>query len=176
MEKKIITALLISSMFFTGHILSAQLTSKESDPKEAQRRKIIEGYSAEFYAGNRIENATPVNVLKWAKEALPKMEGLIPKLNKIKAANPGTKPSSDVLRLLAQVNHLKEIKAKGARLKAADAKKYDRLLFDGMAASINECLEANPGSECCFSGHNSSQGYGGMWAMANCFVARFPDL
>lgn len=174
MKKKIISALLISSMFFTGTILSAQLTNKESDPKEVQRRRIIEGYSAEFYAGNRLENATPANVLKWAKEALPKMEKLVPKLNKIKAADPGVKV--DALRLLAQVNHLKEIKAKGGKLLAIDARRYDRLLFDGMAASINECLESNPGSECCFSGHNPSQGYGGLWAMANCFVARFPDL
>lgn len=174
MKTKIISALLIFSMLFTTHRLSAQLTSKESDPKEAQRRKIIESYSAEFYAGNRIEKATPANVWKWAKEALDKMEKLVPKLNKIKAANPTVK--QDVLHILAQVNHLKEIRAKGVKLLAIDAKKYDRLLFDGMAASIDECLEANPGSECCFSGHNPSQGYGGLWAMANCLVARFPGL
>lgn len=176
MKKFLICTLFFCIFLLSGDMLFAQLASKKSDSANAvQRRRIIEGYSAEFYAGNRIENATPANVLKWAKEALSKMEPLVPKLEKIKATNPG-KPSTDVLKLLAQVSHLKEINAKGARLKAADAKKYDRLLFDGIAMMLDECLEANPGSECCFSGHNSASGYGGMWSMMNCFVARFPGI
>ncbi len=118
------------------------------------------------------EEATPANVLKWTKETLPKMEPLVPKLEKIKAANTG-KAHSDALRLLATVNHLKEINAKGARLKTAEAKKY----FDLIAATVNsffiECQSANNGV-CCIDCHN--HGILGVWCFANCFVFKFPGI
>lgn len=117
------------------------------------------------------EEATPANVLKWTKEVLPKMEPLVPKLEKIKADNPGSKQASDALHLLAQVNHLKEINAKGAKLKSAEAKRY----YDLIAATVNsfyiECKSQN-GNVCCMDCHN--HGILGIWCFANCFVARFP--
>jgi len=115
---------------------------------------------------------TPANVLKWTKEVLPKMERLVPKLNKIKADNPG-KPASDALKLLAMVNHLKEINAKGTKLKAAEAKRY----YDLVAATVNsfyiECQSGpNDNGVCCIDCHN--HGILGVWCFANCFVAKFP--
>ena len=113
---------------------------------------------------------TPQNVLKWTKEVLPKMEKLVPKLEKIKAGHTG-KPAGDALRLLATVNHLKEVKAKGATLKTAEAKRY----YDLIAATVNtfyiECQSQN-GGVCCIDCHN--HGILGVWCFANCFVARFP--
>ncbi len=118
------------------------------------------------------DEATPANVLKWTKEVLPKMEPLVPKLEKIKAANTG-KAHTDALKLLATVAHLKEIKAKGARLKTAEAKKY----YDLIAATVNtfyiECKSQNNGV-CCVDCHN--HGILGVWCFANCFVWRFPGL
>lgn len=117
------------------------------------------------------EEATPANVLKWAKEVLPKMEPLVPKLEKIKADNTG-KPVGDALRLLATVNHLKEIKTKGTKLKAAEAKRY----YDLIAATVNsfyiECQSGPAGGVCCIDCHN--HGILGVWCFANCFVAKFP--
>jgi hypothetical protein len=116
---------------------------------------------------------TPANVLKWTKEVLPKMEALVPKLNKIKADNPG-KPHSDALKLLATVSQLKEINAKGSRLKAAEAKRY----YDLVAATVNvfyiECQSGQNGGVCCVDCHN--HGILGVWCFANCFVARFPGI
>lgn len=116
------------------------------------------------------EEATPANVLKWTKEVLPKMELLVPALERIKANNTG-KPAIDALHLLAQVNHLKEINAKGAKLKTAEAKRY----FNLIAATVNsfyiECQSQN-GNICCMDCHN--HGILGIWCYANCFVARFP--
>jgi hypothetical protein len=114
---------------------------------------------------------TAANVLKWTKETLPKMEPLVPKLEKIKAGNPG-KPASDALKLLATVSQLKEIKAKGTRLKAAEAKRY----YDLIAATVNsfyiECQSGQNGGVCCVDCQN--HGILGVWCFANCFVARFP--
>jgi hypothetical protein len=116
------------------------------------------------------KEATVSNVLKWTKEVLPKMERLVPKLNKIKADNPG-KPASDALRLLATVNHLKEINAKGPKLKDAEAKRY----YDLVAAAVNsfyiDCKSQN-NNVCCIDCH--PHGILGIWCFANCFVARFP--
>lgn len=117
---------------------------------------------------------TPANVLKWTKEVLPKMERLVPKLNKIKAANPG-KPTSDALKLLATVNHLKEINTKGAKLKTAEGKRY----YDLIAATVNsfyiECQSGpNNNGVCCVDCQN--HGILGVWCFANCFVARFPGI
>lgn len=116
------------------------------------------------------EEITPANVLKWAKEVLPKMEPLVPRLEKIKASTTG-KPAIDGLHLLVTVNHLKEIKAKGARLKAAEAKRY----YDLIAATVNsfyiECKSQGNGV-CCVDCHN--HGILGIWCFANCFVAKFP--
>ena len=119
------------------------------------------------------EEITPANVLKWTKEVLPKMERLVPKLEKIKV---GTTPQAhpDALRLLATVNHLKEVNAKGTKLKAAEAKKY----YDLIAATVNsfyiECQSGPGGGVCCVDCHN--HGILGIWCFANCFVARFPGI
>lgn len=119
------------------------------------------------------EEATPANVLKWTKEVLPKMERLVPKLEKIKAANTN-QAHTDALRLLATVNHLKEINAKGARLKSAEAKKY----YDLIAATVNsfyiECQSGPGGGVCCIDCQN--HGILGVWCFANCFVAKFPGI
>jgi len=116
------------------------------------------------------EEPTVTNVLKWTKEVLPKMERLVPKLEKIKANNTG-KPHSDALRLLATVNHLKEINAKGTKLKAAEAKRY----FDLVAATVNvfyiDC-QSHHGTVCCSDCIN--HGILGIWCLTNCFVAEFP--
>ncbi len=118
------------------------------------------------------EEPTPQNVLKWTKEVLPKMELLIPKLEKIKANNTG-QPAMDAIKLLATVNHLKEVKAKGTRLKAAEARRY----YDLIAATVNvfyiDCQSHN-GNVCCVDCHN--HGILGIWCFANCFVARFPGI
>lgn len=118
------------------------------------------------------EDPTPANVLKWTKDVLPKMELLVPKLEKIKANNTG-QPTTDALRLLATVSQLKEVKAKGTRLKAAEAKRY----YDLIAATVNvfyiECQSHN-GNVCCVDCHN--HGILGIWCYANCFVARFPGI
>jgi hypothetical protein len=118
------------------------------------------------------EEATPANVLKWTKEVLPKLEPLVSKLEKIKAANTG-KVHTDAIKLLATVSQLKEINAKGSRLKAAEAKKY----FNLIAATVNtffiECQSQNNGV-CCIDCHN--HGILGVWCFANCFVWKFPGL
>jgi hypothetical protein len=118
------------------------------------------------------EEPTAANVLKWTKEVLPKMEPLIPRLEKIKANSTG-QTASDALHLLAQVNHLKAINTKGTRLKATEAKRY----YDLIAATVNkfyiECKSQN-GDVCCVDCHN--HGILGVWCFANCFVARVPDI
>lgn len=116
------------------------------------------------------EAVTPANVLKWTKEVLPKMEKLVPVLEKLKA-NPSEPVRSDALKFLATVSHLKEINTKGAKLKAAEARRY----YDLTAAVVNsfyiECKSQN-GNVCCVDCHN--HGILGIWCYANCFVARFP--
>ena len=116
------------------------------------------------------KDATAANVLKWTKEVLPKMERLVPKLNKIKANNPG-KPAGDALRLLATVNHLKEINGKGARLKADEAKRYYDLIAGVVNTFYIDCKSVN-NKVCCIDCH--PHGILGIWCFANCFVARFP--
>ncbi|MDZ4808816.1 MAG: hypothetical protein SGI96_11175 [Bacteroidota bacterium] len=117
------------------------------------------------------ESPTPQNVLKWTKEVLPKMERLVPKLEKIKADNAGKPANLDGIGYLVAVNHLKEINARGTRLKAAEAKRY----YDLIAATVNkfyiECKSQN-GKVCCMDCIN--HGILGIWCLANCFVARFP--
>lgn len=175
MKKIIIPVLLICSLLFTGDLLHAQLTAKKNDSTTAaQRRRIIEGYSAEFYAGNRLENATPANVLKWATELNTELGKSWAKLSKITPRN--SKETTTKKNIQDAKNLCAQIIAKGNKLSTTDAKKHDRFLFNTMSFMLNECLEANPGSECCFSGHSPSHGYGGLWYMANCFVARFPDI
>ena len=113
---------------------------------------------------------TPANVLKWTKEVLPKMEPLVPKLEKIKATTTG-KSKMDGIKYLIAVTQLKEVNAKGTRLKAAEAKRY----YDLIAATVNtfyiECQSQN-GNVCCIDCIN--HGILGVWCLANCFVARFP--
>lgn len=120
-----------------------------------------------------VENPTPANVLKWTKEVLPKMEPLVPKLEKIKADHKGTQAGLDGISYLIAVSQMKAINAKGTRLKAAEAKRY----YDLIAATINrfyiECKSQN-GNICCIECHNNP--ILGSWCLANCFVARFPDI
>lgn len=148
MKKMIVLTLVLTLLFNTGSTLAQTGTSKVAST----------------------EAVTPANVLKWTKEVLPKMERLVPKLEKLKS-NPSEQVSSDALRLLAQVNHLKEINTKGAKLKAAEARRY----YDLIAAVVNsfyiECKSQN-GNVCCVDCHN--HGILGIWCFANCFVARFP--
>ena len=119
------------------------------------------------------EEPTPANTLKWTKEVLPKMELLVPKLEKIKADNKGTKAGLDGIKYLVAVTHMKAINAKGTRLKAAEAKRY----YDLIAATVNsfyiECKSQN-NNVCCVDCQN--HGILGIWCFANCFVARFPGI
>lgn len=118
------------------------------------------------------EAPTAANVLKWTKEVLPKMELLVPKLEKIKAAETG-KNRSDGIMYLVTVTQLKAINAKGTKLKAAEAKRY----YDQIAATVNsfyiECQSGPAGGVCCIDCNN--HGILGIWCLANCFVAKFPD-
>lgn len=115
---------------------------------------------------------TPANVLKWTKEVLPKMELLVPKLEKIKATTTG-KSKMDGIKYLVAVTQLKEINAKGTRLKSAEAKRY----YDLITATVNtfyiEC-QSQSGNICCMDCIN--HGILGVWCLANCFVARFPAI
>lgn len=117
------------------------------------------------------EAVTPANVLKWTREVLPKMEGIVPKLEKIKADQTG-KPHSDALKLLATVNHLKEINTKGTKLKAAEARRYYDLISPVVNSFYIECQSQN-GNVCCVDCQN--HGILGIWCFANCFVAKFPS-
>ena len=114
------------------------------------------------------DEPTVANVLKWTKETLPKMELLVPKLEKIKADNTG-KPHTDALKLLATVSQLKEINAKGTRLKAAEAQKY----YDLVAATVNyfyiDCQQQGSGV-CCVN--CNPHGFLGIWCFANCFTIK----
>lgn len=116
------------------------------------------------------EAVTPANVLKWTKEVLPKMERIVPKLEQIKANQTG-QPAKDALKLLATVAHLKEINAKGAKLKTAEARRYYDLISPVVNSFYIECKSQN-GNVCCVDCHN--HGILGIWCFANCFVARFP--
>jgi hypothetical protein len=151
----IMKKLILTSVFLSVLILSGRIHAQDIDLTYTQPPVI-----------------TPQNVLKWTKEVLPKMEPLVPKLEKIKAGNTG-KPVMDAIKLLATVNHLKEINVKGTRLKAAEAKKY----YDLIAATVNsfyiECKSQN-GNVCCVDCHN--HGILGVWCFANCFVAKFPGI
>ena len=133
----------------------------------------IAGNSYAQTASTKLMAATEItaaNVLKWTKEVLPKMEPLVPKLEKIKATGTG-KAKMDVIKYLVCVTQMKEINAKGTRLKAAEAKRY----YDLIAATVNsfyiECKSQN-GNICCVDCHN--HGILGVWCFANCFVARIP--
>ncbi len=117
---------------------------------------------------------TPANVLKWTKEVLPKMELLVPKLEKIKATTTG-KSKMDGIKYLVAVTQMKAINAKGTKLTAAEAKRY----YDLIAATVNsfyiECQSGpNDNGFCCVDCHN--HGILGVWCFANCFVAKFPGI
>jgi hypothetical protein len=119
------------------------------------------------------EGPTVANVLKWTKEVWPKMEPLVPKLEKIKADHKGTQAALDGISYLIAVTQMKAINAKGTRLKAAEAKRY----YDLIAATVNrfyiECKSQN-GNFCCVECHTNP--ILGSWCLANCFVARFPGI
>lgn len=124
--------------------------------------------------------ATPANVLKWTKEVLPKMELLMPKLEKIIASNNSQEAQAlrgEAANIKAFINHLKEINAKGTGLTATEARKQDKWLRSAMLKGLDDCLTANPGSECCFGCKNGGgSGYGNFWCLTNCFVVRFPGI
>ncbi len=115
---------------------------------------------------------TPANVLKWTKEVLPKMELLVPKLEKIKATGTG-KAKMDGIKYLISVTQLKEINTKGTRLKAAEAKRYYNLVAATVNSFYIECQSQNNGV-CCVDCNN--HGILGVWCLANCFVAKFPGI
>lgn len=148
--KKVFTILVTAGLLLTQNVGFAQTLGNKATDGE--------------------EEPTVANVLKWTKEVLPKMEPLVPKLEKIKATNTG-KPAKDALKLLATTTHLKAINTKGTGLKAAEAKRY----YDLIAATVNsfyiECKSQN-GNVCCIDCHN--HGILGVWCFANCFVAKFP--
>jgi uncharacterized protein (UPF0335 family) len=176
MKKLIIAAFCLGAFLFTGKVLNAQ--GNAGNPGNA-------GNAGN--AGITTNNATPANVLKWTKEVLPKMELLVPKLEKIKADTEADKKEkeagiNDIMaereketyytKALAVVIQMRAINAKGTRLKAAEAKRY----YDLIAATVNsfyiECKSKN-GDVCCVECHNNA--ILGVWCFANCFVARFPD-
>jgi predicted DNA-binding protein len=170
MKQLMMAALTTCAVLFSATLLNAQLTSGETKKKGS----IVNGYSAEFYGGSRIEMATPVNVVKWATELNTELVKLSSKLSKIKTTNvkeAKTKKLIEDARILCV-----QIIRKGNSLSATDAKKHDKWFWNGMFSLVGECLETNPGSECCFSCTGGGAGYSDFWCKANCFVWRFPSL
>jgi hypothetical protein len=165
MKKLIVATLSLCAFLFTGNDLTAQT-----------------GVPNVISAGNETNTnntATPANVLKWTKEALPKIEQLSTKLEKIKLD--GAKDQRKLVKqqeLLRNVQkQFEAINAKGTKLTAAEAKRYDTWFRNAILKGIDDCLTANPGSECCFGCKNGGgSGYGSFWCLANCFVARFPGI
>lgn len=147
MKKIMLMAILFAMLCTTAS--NAQLTSRKAAPTE---------------------DPTPENVLKWTNEVLPKMERLVPKLEKIKADNQG-KPKKDALSYLATVTQMQRIHAIGKQLKADEAKRY----YDQIANTVNlayiECKSQN-NNVCCVQ--CTPHGFLGIWCFANCFVAKFP--
>jgi hypothetical protein len=119
---------------------------------------------------------TTANVLRWAKEAQPHFTKIVKKLEKVKIQRP---KDIEKKRLILQANKtINTIIATGDKLSATDAAKYDKWFRDASSKWIDDCLEENPGSECCFSCRNGGtwQGWGNAWCAANCFVFQFPDF
>jgi hypothetical protein len=138
----------------------------------AQDRSSIEnGYAAEFYAGSRIENVTPANVLKWVTELNTELGKISARLKRI---NPPSEKGKATKKLImdAKAQCLRIIKT-GQALSIADARKHDRWFWDGMAQLVRDCPDTNPGSECCFSCNGGGQGYQHFWCKANCFLSGF---
>lgn len=117
---------------------------------------------------------TPKNVLAWARELSPQLEISLAKIEKINPVTEADKKSK--ARFIEAGKKAKEIIAKGSKLSAADAKKYDAWFRMALSESLDDCLSANPGSECCFAGQYHNQGWGSMWYRANCFTIRFPGI
>lgn len=140
----------------------------------AQRTSVVNGYAPEFYAGGRIEMATPANVVKWATELNRELEKLMPKLSKIKTTNA---KEAKTKKLIEDARaRCAQIIRKGQQLTTADARVHDKWFWNGMFSLVGDCLETNPGSECCFSCNGGGAGYSDFWCKANCFVWRFPSL
>jgi hypothetical protein len=125
------------------------------------------------------DEPTAANVLKWAKEELPKIEQLSAKLGKMKLHG-----AEDQRKLVKQQELLRNVQqrfeaiiAKGTKLTAAEARRHDTWFRNAIAKGIDDCLTANPGSECCFGCKNGGgSGYGSFWCFVNCFVIQFPGL
>jgi hypothetical protein len=117
---------------------------------------------------------TPQNVLAWAKELLPELEKSLPALRKINPATEADKKAK--ARFLEAADRASQIITKGSKISVNDAKKQDAWFRLALSESLDECLTANPGSECCFAGQYSNQGWGRLWYRANCFTIRFPGI
>jgi hypothetical protein len=125
---------------------------------------------------NEAAAPTPKNVLAWARELLPQLEKFVEKLKKMKPAVQRDIETKKTIERAGQI--AKEILEAGDKLNAADARKHDIWFRTAIAKGIDDCLERNPGSECCFSCKGSGGfGYHNFWCQANCFVASFswPD-
>jgi hypothetical protein len=154
---------------FTGCLILCSVTVLN-----AQRRSVVNGYAAEFYAGGRIEMATPANVVKWATALSKELDALSSKLAKIKIT---TAKEAKTKKLIEDARaRCAQIIRKGQQLTAADAKVHDKWFWNGMFSLVGDCLETNPGSECCFSCNGGGAGYSDFWCKANCFVWQFPSL
>jgi hypothetical protein len=163
MKRVLMAAFTVCTLLFSSTVLHAQA-----------RASIVNGYAAEFYAGGRIEMATPANVVKWATALSKELDALSSKLAKIRTKNPR---EAKTKKLIEDARTLcKQIISKGQTLTAADAKKHDKWFWNGMFSLVGDCLETNPGSECCFSCNGGGAGYSDFWCKANCFVWRFPSL
>jgi len=163
MKSRITAALFVCTFWFCLNELQAQ-----------NRPSIVNGYAAEFYAGARIENVTPANVLKWATELNTELEKINTRLSRI---TPQSAKGKATKKLIIEAKALcLRIIGKGQTLSITDTKKHDRWFWDGMAQLVRDCIETNPGNECCFSCNGGGQGYQHFWCKANCFLAGFTEL
>lgn len=120
------------------------------------------------------ETPTAQNVLAWAKELSPKLKQLSPRLQKIKPQKQKDIAAKESILQVQQ--RLEEILKKGKRLTAGEAAQHDKWFRNVMSEGLQDCLERNPGSECCFSGQYGGHGWGSLWSLSNCFVSNFPDV
>lgn len=123
---------------------------------------------------NPAPSPTPENVLNWAKEYLPEINKSLPALQKINPTSEADKKAK--ARFLQSAEKAKEIIAKGSGLTKDEARSFDIWMRIVLSESLDECLTANPGSECCFARQYQNQGWGGLWYRARCFIARFPGI
>lgn len=157
MKKLVITSIFLFAFLFAGKNLLAQTSDRiQSSP-----------YSPTAHPDDTL--------IIWAKEAQPHFAEIVRKLNSIK---PQLENEIKIKKsILEAYKKIKLIIARGKRLKESDARTYDTWFRNIISQWIGECLENNPGSECCFSCQGSGgSGWGASWCAANCFLFRFPGL